>query len=74
MTDKVVIIKNNDNRINILKGIGIFTVVFAHNNYSIWGEYIYTFHMPLFFFISGFLENPNKYGFKNYILKKINVY
>ena len=61
--------KNNSN-INFLKGVGIIAVIYAHNDFSVWGKYIYTFHMPLFFFISGFLENPNKYEFKSYILKK----
>ena len=42
--------------LNILKGIGIFLVAFAHifsNNISF--NWIYSFHMPLFFFAAGWL-------------------
>lgn len=47
--------------LNILKGIGIFLVAFAHifsNNISF--NWIYSFHMPLFFFAAGWLykEKP----------------
>lgn len=50
--------------INIARGIGIFLVVLGHsfptddyNNNFLWvyiHKFIYSFHMPLFFFISGF--------------------
>jgi fucose 4-O-acetylase-like acetyltransferase len=49
--------------IDTLKGFGITLVVFAH--YSIpaaLDTYIFSFHMPLFFFISGFLFNFVKYS------------
>ena len=57
------------NRIlDILKGFGIFFVVFGHIVHI--GEfrtYIWGFHMPLFFLISGLLYNNEKYK-NNFIL------
>lgn len=48
--------------IDIAKGIGIFLVVFGHTcrNAEV-QSYIYFFHMPLFFIVSGFFFNPKKY-------------
>jgi fucose 4-O-acetylase-like acetyltransferase len=40
--------------VDILKGIGIVTVVLGHALPSL-STYMYWFHMPLFFFISGYL-------------------
>lgn len=49
--------------LDVLKGIGIVFVVFAHANSSLYGGgYLYSFHMVLFFFISGLLMNPGKYA------------
>jgi acyltransferase len=54
--------KNNfvtkDISIDVAKGIGIILVVFGHtcHNYIV-TSYIYSFHMPLFFFLTGFTFN-----------------
>lgn len=49
--------------IDTLKGIGIMLVVFAHHSLPIaLDTYIFSFHMPLFFFISGFLFDFGKYA------------
>lgn len=49
--------------IDALKGIGIILVVFAHHSLPIaLDTYIFSFHMPLFFFISGFLFDFGKYA------------
>lgn len=51
---------NRISYIDILKGFGIFFVVFGHVTHI--GElrdYIWNFHMPLFFFVSGFLYKPS---------------
>ena len=46
-----------------LKGIGIILVVVAHYRLpAALDTYIFSFHMPLFFFISGFLFNFVKYA------------
>lgn len=48
--------------VDVLKGIGMFWVVFGHIvHIQAFREYIWNFHMPLFFFVSGFLFNANKY-------------
>ncbi len=48
--------------IDALKGIGIILVVFAHHSLpAALDTYIFSFHMPLFFFISGFLFDFGKY-------------
>lgn len=49
--------------IDTLKGIGIILVVLAHYSLPIaFDTYIFSFHMPLFFFISGFLFDFGKYA------------
>lgn len=48
--------------IDVLKGIGITLVVLGHriNNPQFITLYIYSFHMPLFFFISGLVNRSSK--------------
>ncbi len=59
--------------VDILKGIGIFYVTFAHLFPCMFLEkHIYSFHMFLFFFISGFLfKNPNNE--KAYYIKQFKT-
>ena len=59
--------------IDIAKGIGILSVVLCHNwiasnNHELY-RVIYSFHMPLFFFISGIFFNPNS-AFKPFVFNK----
>lgn len=61
--------------IDCVKGIGIFLVVLGHiykDNYV--GQWIYSFHMPLFFMLSGYLMFKKsvdwKYGGASYLVKK----
>jgi fucose 4-O-acetylase-like acetyltransferase len=60
--------------IDNLKAIGILLVVLAHHKEDIpnWFiRYIYSFHVPLFFFASGLVFRPQKYtGFKALIIDK----
>jgi len=46
--------------VDIAKGIAIIAVVFGHSGDSHLIHYIYWFHMPLFFIISGYLFEPIK--------------
>ena len=62
----------------IAKGIGIIFVVWGHffpyNSPKYWifiKKLIYTFHMPLFFMLSGFLYVPEKYTYLQLIKNKI---
>ena len=58
---------------DLAKGLGMLLVVFAHVNYSEpIHTIIYSFHMPLFFVISGMLFNSSKYtSFRNFFVKRI---
>lgn len=67
--------ENNANRIAWIdqaKGIGIISVIAGHivlPQVRIW---LFSFHVPLFFFISGFLFNPNK-PFKLFLKRKVQT-
>lgn len=55
--------------IDIFKGILIIFMVIGHS--TTWGSsYIYAFHMPAFFFISGYTTNYDKYDFISYFKHK----
>jgi len=69
--------------IDSLKGFAIFIVIWGHSIQYLKGNefdffqdpifaFIYSFHMPLFFFLSGFFfQSSLKLTFKNFTLKKI---
>lgn len=57
-------------RIDLVKGIGILLVVAGHIFSGEVSQAIYIFHMPLFFFLSGYLHKAG-YGGKEYLHKKI---
>lgn len=63
-------LKTRDVTIDIIRGMLIILVVLGHSGISI-SKYIYWFHMPLFFFISGiFFKKINTIeDFKNNIIK-----
>lgn len=79
-------IKKNQNRIgfvSFLQFVGVISVIFGHSMNSIdvptiYTEvkaWIYTFHMPLFFFISGFLfsyKNGYERGYKKVISNRFS--
>jgi fucose 4-O-acetylase-like acetyltransferase len=48
--------------IDIARGLGILLVVMGHNDFAVISplayKVIYSFHMPLFFFLSGYFINP----------------
>jgi len=45
--------------VDVAKGYGILLVIYGHVTTDMFSEWLYTFHMPLFFFLSGFLFNHN---------------
>lgn len=63
--------------IDVVRGIGIFFVVYGH--IYIGGEinrWIYSFHMPLFFILSGYLWNKsgnNEIKFSSFLIKRIKT-
>ena len=57
--------------IDIAKGYGILFVIFAHLDVGILGTWIYTFHMQLFFLLSGYVFGL-KYDFRTFVNKKIH--
>lgn len=62
--------------IDIAKGLGIFLMVCGHTSIPDYlSNYIWSFHMPLFFIISGMLYNPNKLrnGFGVFFKKKFKT-
>lgn len=64
-----------DKSIDVLKGIGIIFVIMGHIQKYIPKNlllYIYSFHMPLFFYVSGFLykEKYEQMNTKEYIIKR----
>lgn len=61
-----------DLAIDILKGIGMLTVVANHSNFGhMFSIFVSSFHMQLFFFISGLLFVSGKYSFKDFARKRI---
>ena len=57
--------------IDIAKGLGIILVVLGHaSGASVVGKYIYCFHMPLFFVLSGMCFVPNKYNMAQFVGKR----
>lgn len=67
------VIKKRNEAIDIAKSIGIILVVLGHTDF-VGKSFIYQFHLPLFFFLSGYvftlksIENP-----KEFLLKKIKA-
>jgi polysaccharide biosynthesis protein PslL len=63
------------NYIDVARGIGILLVVMGHNDFAAISPFlhklIYSFHMPLFFFLSGYFLNTT-IGFWNFVVKRFN--
>lgn len=63
-----------DSSVSMAKGIAIILMVLAHTQFSLYGDhFIAMFHMPLFFFFSGFVfKEKHLLDSKSYVIKKIN--
>lgn len=61
--------------IDIARGIGILLVVLGHNDFALISPFayqvVYSFHMPLFFFLSGYFINT-ALGFWSFTSKRFN--
>lgn len=53
------IVKKRDDTFDIIKGICILLMIVGHCPVSILGIIIYSFHMPVFFFIAGYFFKQN---------------
>lgn len=64
--------------IDICKGLGIFLVVIGHTSIARISQtlydWIYSFHMPMFYMLSGMVFNPTKYSsFGIYLKRRIKT-
>jgi len=66
--------------IDNLKGLGIILIVFGHSSFpgdSVMIKYLFTFHVPLFFFLSGFLftrkENMSTFEYLRLRFKRLII-
>lgn len=57
--------------IDTAKGIGLLLVMLGHLHVPYMSAWIYTFHMPLFFFLSGVVFSGDKYSFKEFCIKRM---
>ena len=56
--------------IDIAKGLGIFFIVLGHSlSPGFWVSFVFLFHVPLFFFLSGYLHKPQP-NLQQYLRKK----
>ena len=64
---------DRDSTFDFAKGFGMLLVMFAHINYTEpIHTIIYSFHMPLFFIISGMLFDASKhFSFKPFLFRRI---
>ena len=62
-----------DSSVSFAKGIGIILMVLGHTYFSVYGfRLIYMFHMPLFFFVSGYcFRKAHLEDFRTYAEKRI---
>lgn len=57
--------------VDAAKGIGLLLVIIGHLQVPYVSTWIYFFHMPLFFFLSGMVYTGSKYSFKEFLFKRI---
>src|ERR1035437_8554233 len=62
-------VQERNNSLDIAKGLGILLVIWGHAVCPV-KAYFYTFHVPLFFLLSGFVFNES-YSLKATFYKKI---
>ena len=59
--------------IDTAKGLGLLLVIIGHLKTPFLASWIYTFHMPLFFILSGFVFSSDKYTFREFFKKRVNT-
>lgn len=58
---------------DLAKSLGMLAIIYGHIRLTGWSNsFLYAWHIPLFFFLSGMVFNKNKYvNFKTFFIKKI---
>lgn len=59
--------------IDMAKGWGMICVILGHLRFPYLSSWIYTFHIPLFFFLSGCVFHGYGQKFKDYLIKKVKT-
>ena len=63
--------KARNKSIDALKGVGIILMVLGHMHYSaLFEKFVFGFHMPLFFCVSGYLYKK-PFSLKKYTVRKV---
>lgn len=58
--------------VDLFKSVGIILMVMGHVGFgNSFDKFIHSFHMPMFFFISGYMFKKREILLKNYLVKKI---
>lgn len=57
--------------IDMAKGWGMICVILGHLRFPYFASWVYTFHIPLFFFLSGCVFHGYGQNFKDYFIKKV---
>lgn len=55
---------------DVIKGVGIILMVIGHTCVQPLYNWIYCFHMPLFFIISGLFFQPKRYTIMEFLTKR----
>ena len=64
-------VEARNHTIDILRGLAILLVVFGHITRTMWlNSYIWSFHIPVFFLLSGYLYDPNKFAMFGAFVKR----
>ena len=58
---------------DLAKSLGMLTILWGHIRLGDWSNaFVYAWHIPLFFFLSGMVFNKSKYAsFQVFLLKKV---
>ena len=60
--------------IDVAKAIGIICVIIGHGTTGVIHNYIYLFHMPLFFILSGYMIKGEKLSFLANVMNTCTLY
>lgn len=61
--------KERKNCFDIARGIAMICIIMGHLGINRVNSFVYTFHVPIFFLISGYFMN-DKVNFKEFVKKK----